>query len=177
MTGSVRDVVTSGNARLRAHRTAERSARGRHQRSRASRGARQPRHAKAPRPPRAIAFANNTVYVLGEKLYTYSPSDLSKGGEQLTSYVTDLASGVTYVDQHLRADGGCIALTGRQFSPQFLNGSSILPRRRSPPPRPDDSSPRNPARSTSSPTTRSRSGPPSRCRRSRATAQRGDLSS
>ncbi|HEX3579865.1 MAG TPA: hypothetical protein VHY33_14980 [Thermoanaerobaculia bacterium] len=78
-------------------------------------------------PPRAIAFANNTVYVLGEKLYAYSPADLSKTGEQLSSYVTDPASGVTYVDQHLRADGACIALTGRQFSPQFLNGSpSIL---------------------------------------------------
>ena len=119
-------------------------------------------------PPRAIAFANNTVYVLGEKLYAYSPTDLSKTGEQLTSYVTDPASGLTYVDQHLRADGACIALTGRQFAPQFLSGSP-----RSPRPRPDASSPRSPARSTSSPTTRSRSGRPSRCRRRRATAQRG----
>jgi hypothetical protein len=77
-------------------------------------------------PPRAIAFANNTVYVLGDKLYSYSPSDLSKTGEQLTSYATDPASGVTYVDQHLRADGACIALTGRQFSPQFLTGSPSI---------------------------------------------------
>jgi hypothetical protein len=77
-------------------------------------------------PPRAIAFANNTVYVLGEKLYAYSPTDLSKSGDQLPSYVTDPASGVTYVDQHLRADGACIALTGRQFSPQFLTGSPSI---------------------------------------------------
>jgi hypothetical protein len=77
-------------------------------------------------PPRAIAIANNTVYVLGEKLYTYSAADLSKTGEQLGSYLTDPASGVTYVDQHLRADGACIAITGRQFSPQFLGGTPSI---------------------------------------------------
>jgi hypothetical protein len=76
--------------------------------------------------PRAIAFANGTVYVLGEKLYSYSSTDLSAINAQLTSYVTDFASGVTYVDQHLRADGGCVALTGRQFSPQFLNGAPAI---------------------------------------------------
>jgi len=76
--------------------------------------------------PRAIAFANGTVYVLGEKLYSYSPADLSKSGEQLASYANDLASGVTYVDQHLRGDGSCLALTGRQFSPQFLNGAPAI---------------------------------------------------
>ncbi|HSY50344.1 MAG TPA: hypothetical protein VLC46_16145 [Thermoanaerobaculia bacterium] len=73
--------------------------------------------------PRAIAFSNGTVYVLGEKLYSYSPADLSKTGEQLASYVTDPTSGVTYVDQHLGADGACVALTGRQFSPMFLTGT------------------------------------------------------
>ncbi|MEA2325247.1 MAG: hypothetical protein QOE68_206, partial [Thermoanaerobaculia bacterium] len=77
-------------------------------------------------PPRAIAFANNSVYVLGDKLYSYSPADLSKTSDQLPSYVTDLTSGITYVDQHLRADGACIALTGRQFSPQFLTGSPSI---------------------------------------------------
>jgi len=81
---------------------------------------------EGPQPPRAIAFANNTVYVLGEKLYAYSPADLSKTGDQLASYVTDPFSGVTYVDQHLRADGTCIALTGRQFSPQFPSGSPSI---------------------------------------------------
>jgi len=125
MTGSVRDVVTNGT---RAYVLTELPNEVRvvdisdpaHPAvlvSRASEGT---------QPPRAIAFANNTVYVLGEKLYTYSPSDLAKTGEPLTSYVTDPASGVTYVDQHLRADGGCIALTGRQFSPQFLNGSPSI---------------------------------------------------
>jgi hypothetical protein len=76
--------------------------------------------------PRAIAFANGTVYVLGEKLYSYSSTDLSAINVQLTSYVTDPASGVTYIDQHLRADGNCIAITGRQFSPQFLNGTPAI---------------------------------------------------
>jgi hypothetical protein len=77
-------------------------------------------------PPRAIAFANGTVYVLGEKLYAYSAADLSKSGEQLGSYVNDATTGVTYVDQHLRADGSCIAITGRQFSPQFTTGSPTI---------------------------------------------------
>jgi hypothetical protein len=81
---------------------------------------------EGPQPPRAIAFANNTVYVLGDKLYAYSPADLSKTGEPLPSYVTDFTSGITYADQHLRTDGACVALTGRQFSPQFLSGSPSI---------------------------------------------------
>jgi len=76
--------------------------------------------------PRAIAFSSGTVYVLGEKLYSYSSTDLSTINAQLSSYVTDPASGVTYIDQHLRGDGTCIALTGRQFSPQFLNSNPAI---------------------------------------------------
>jgi len=125
MTGTVRDVVTSGT---RAYVLTELPNEVRivditdpaHPSvvvSRATEGA---------QPPRAIAFSNNTVYVLGEKLYAYSSSDLSKTGEQLGSYVTDPASGLTYVDQHLRADGTCVALTGRQFAPQFLSGSPLI---------------------------------------------------
>jgi hypothetical protein len=125
MTGSVRDLVTSGT---RAYVLTELPNEVRivdisdpaHPSvlvTRASEGA---------QAPRAIAFANGTVYVLGEKLYSYSSSDLSKSGEQLASYVTDPASGVTYIDQHLRGDAGCVAITGRQFSPQFLNGSPAI---------------------------------------------------
>jgi hypothetical protein len=125
MTGTVRDVATSGT---RAYVLTELPNEVRvvdisdpaHPSmlvSRASEGT---------QPPRAIAFGNNTVYVLGEKLYSYSPADLSKTGEQLASYVTDPTSGVTYVDQHLRTDGTCVALTGRQFSPQFLGGSPSI---------------------------------------------------
>jgi hypothetical protein len=84
------------------------------------------RASEGSQPPRAIAFANGMVYVLGEKLYAYASADLSKSGEQLPSFVTDPASGLTYVDQHLRADGGCVAITGRQFSPQFLSGAPAI---------------------------------------------------
>jgi hypothetical protein len=122
MTGSVRDIVTSGT---RAYVLTELPNEVRvvdisdaaHPSvliTRASEGAQS---------PRAIAFATGTVYVLGEKLYSYSSTDLSKSGEQLALYVTDPASGVTYIDQHLRADGSCVAITGRQFSPQFLTGT------------------------------------------------------
>jgi len=125
MTGSVRDVVTSGT---RAYVLTELPNEVRivdisdpaHPSvlvSHATEGA---------QPPRAIAFANNTVYVLGEKLYTYSATDLTKTGDQLGSYISDPASGVTYVDQHLRGDGACVAITGRQFSPQFLTGSPAI---------------------------------------------------
>jgi len=125
MTGTVRDVVTSGT---RAYVLTELPNEVRvvdisdpaHPSvlvSRASEGS---------QPPRAIAFANGTVYVLGEKLYTYAPADLSKTGEQLASYVNDSGSGLTYVDQHLRADGACVAMTGRQFSPQFLSGTPAI---------------------------------------------------
>jgi hypothetical protein len=125
MTGMVRDVVTSGT---RAYVVTELPNEVRvvdisdpaHPSVLVSRAA------EGSQPPRAIAFANNTVYVLGEKLYGYSPADLSSTGDQLPSYVTDPSSGVTYVDQHLRADGSCIALTGRQFSPRFLTGSPSI---------------------------------------------------
>jgi hypothetical protein len=125
MTGAVRDVVTNGT---RAYVLTELPNEVRvvdisdpaHPSvivSRASEGS---------QPPRAIAFANGTVYVLGEKLYGYSSTDLSSGNTQLASYTTDVTSGVTYVDQHLRADGSCIAITGRQLSPQFLSGTPAI---------------------------------------------------
>ena len=125
MTGTVRDIMTNGN---RAYVLTELPNEVRvvdisdpaHPAvliSRASEGS---------QPPRAIAFAGATVYVLGEKLYAYAAGDLSKSGEQLASYVADPASSVTYVDQHLRADGTCLAMTGRQFSPQFVSGTPAI---------------------------------------------------
>jgi hypothetical protein len=125
MTGSVRDVATGGT---RAYVLTELPNEVRvvdisdpaHPSILVSRGS------EGSQPPRAIAIANGTVYVLGEKLYSYSSTDLSKTGEQLPSYVTDPVSGVTYVDQHLGADGGCVALTGRQFSPQFVSGAPAI---------------------------------------------------
>jgi len=125
MTGAVRDVVTNGN---RAYVLTELPNEVRivdisdpaHPSvlvSRASEGTQQ---------PRAIAFANGIVYVLGQNLYTYAAADLTKANDALGAYVTDLTSGVTYVDQHIRADGSCVALTGRQFSPRFLVGSPAI---------------------------------------------------
>jgi hypothetical protein len=125
MTGSVRDLVTSGT---RAYVLTElpNEVRVVDISDPAHPSVLVTRPSEGNQAPRAIAFANGTVYVLGEKLYSYSPADLSKSGEQLASYANDLASGVTYVDQHLRGDGSCLALTGRQFSPQFLNGAPAI---------------------------------------------------
>ncbi|HEX3070902.1 MAG TPA: hypothetical protein VHX14_20190 [Thermoanaerobaculia bacterium] len=119
MTGTVRDVVTSGN---RAYVLTELPNEVRvvdisdpaHPVvlvSHATEGA---------QPPSSITFANGTVYVLGAKLYTYSASDLSKTGEQLSPAVFDPAT------QKIRADGACIAYTGRDFSPQFLGGAPVV---------------------------------------------------
>lgn len=82
------------------------------------------RAAEGTRPAVAIAYANGTIYVLGDKLYAYAESDLSKTGEQFAAYVADPANPVTYVDQHVRVDGNCAATTGRTFSPQLFNVAS-----------------------------------------------------
>ncbi|MEA2237443.1 MAG: hypothetical protein QOC81_2167 [Thermoanaerobaculia bacterium] len=119
MTGTVRDVVTNGN---RAYVLTELPNEVRvvdvtdpaHPAvlfSHATEGA---------QPPSSIAFANGTVYVLGEKLYTYAAGDLSKTGEQLASAVFDPAT------QRIRAEGACVAYTGRDFSPKFLAGTPVV---------------------------------------------------
>jgi hypothetical protein len=119
MTGSVRDIVTNGN---RAYVLTELPNEVRvvditdpaHPAvlfSHATEGAQS---------PSSIAFANGTVYVLGEKLYTYAASDLSKTGEQLASAVFDPAA------QRIRAEGACVAYTGRDFSPKFLSGAPVV---------------------------------------------------
>ncbi|MEA2162669.1 MAG: hypothetical protein QOK37_796 [Thermoanaerobaculia bacterium] len=119
MTGSVRDVVTNGN---RAYVLTELpyevrvvdisdSAHPIVLFSRASEGS---------QPPSSIVFANGTVYVIGEKIYTYAAGDLSKTGEQLTSATFDPAT------QRIRAEGACVAYTGRGFSPLFLSGTPVV---------------------------------------------------
>src|SRR5205823_10496902 len=77
------------------------------------------RASEGTRLPVSIAFGNGIVYVLGEKLYQYD-ENLNKLGELLGAYVDDAALGVTYADQRVRVDGGCLALTGRQFSPRLF---------------------------------------------------------
>ena len=74
--------------------------------------------------PVSIAAAGGTVYVIGDRLYAYAEKDLAKGLEQLVTYPNDSSTGVTYIDQHLRIDGGCATLTGRGFSPQLFTVGS-----------------------------------------------------
>jgi hypothetical protein len=119
MTGTVRDIATSGN---RAYVLTELPNEVR------VADITDPAHpiilvshaTEGAQPPSSITFANGTVYVLGTKLYTYSASDLSTTGEQLSSAVFDPAT------QKIRADGACIAYTGRDFSPQFLGGAPVV---------------------------------------------------
>jgi hypothetical protein len=63
--------------------------------------------------PVSIAAAGGTLYVLGEKLYAYDGATLSKSGEQLPSYVNVPGAPVTFVDQRVRAAGGCGLVSGR----------------------------------------------------------------
>jgi hypothetical protein len=119
MTGTVRDVVTNGN---RAYVLTELPNEVRVV------DITDPAHpvvlfghaTEGAQPPSSITFANGSVYVLGEKLYSYASSDLSKIGEQLASTVFDPAT------QKIRADGACIAYTGRDFSPQFRGGAPVV---------------------------------------------------
>lgn len=119
MTGAVRDVVVSGT---RAYVLTELPdeirvldvsdpAHPRQLTARTSEGTRL---------PMSIGYANGIVYVLGDKLYEYD-DNLAKLGEPLGSYVDDPSIGVTYADQRVRIDGGCLAVSGRQFSPQLFS--------------------------------------------------------
>ena len=79
------------------------------------------------RPPVSIAYAAGVISVLGEKLYRYD-ENLAKIAEPLGAYVDDASIGVSYADQRVRIDGGCVAVTGRQFSPQlFTSNFTSLP--------------------------------------------------
>jgi len=62
--------------------------------------------------PVSIAAANGAVYVLGEKLYAYNGA-LTKTGEQFPSYTSTPGAPVTFVDQRVRAAGGCAIVSGR----------------------------------------------------------------
>ena len=118
MTGAVRDVVVSG---ARAYVLTELPDEIRildvtdpaHPRQIAA------RVSEGTRLPVSIAFGNGVVYVVGEKLYQYD-ENLNKLGESLGAYVDDATLGVTYADQRVRVDGGCLVMTGRQFSPQLF---------------------------------------------------------
>jgi hypothetical protein len=74
------------------------------------------------RTPVSIAASDN-VYVDGDKLYVYS-QNLAKTGEQYDSYQADLTNTLQYTDQRVRADGGCVLVSARTFSPQFTSGAT-----------------------------------------------------
>ena len=78
--------------------------------------------AEGSKTPVSIAVTDN-VYVGGEKLYVYTPG-LTKLGEQYDSYQPDLVNGLQYNDQRVRADGGCVIVSARTFTPQFTSGAA-----------------------------------------------------
>jgi hypothetical protein len=69
--------------------------------------------------PRSIAYANGTLYVLGNTLATYSETNLTRGADLLGPYASD--GSVTFVDQHIRINGVCAIVTGRSFAPQLYS--------------------------------------------------------
>ena len=66
----------------------------------------------------SIAYANGTLYVLGNTLTTYTEAGLTKGADLLGAYSSD--GSVTFADQHVRIDGNCAIVTGRTFAPQLF---------------------------------------------------------
>jgi hypothetical protein len=81
--------------------------------------------AEGTKTPVSIAVSGANVYVDGEKLYVYD-TFLTKLGEQFDSYQADLTNTLQYTDQRVRADGGCVLVSARTFSPQFTAGTQSL---------------------------------------------------
>lgn len=80
--------------------------------------------APAPQSAIAIAYANGTVYVLGDKLTAYAESTLTLTAEILGSYVPDPTGTIIPTDQKLRIDGTCAVVVGRAFAPQIYTITS-----------------------------------------------------
>jgi hypothetical protein len=68
--------------------------------------------------PASIAYANGTLYVLGNTLAAYTEAGLSKVADVLGAYSSE--GTVTFADQHVRIDGNCAIVTGRSFAPQLF---------------------------------------------------------
>jgi hypothetical protein len=81
------------------------------------------RAAEGSKTPASIAFSNGTVYVLGEKLYSYAPQSLANVGTQFDSFAA-VTGGNVYADQRVRIDGNCAAITARSFAPQLYTTSA-----------------------------------------------------
>jgi hypothetical protein len=84
------------------------------------------RAAEGSQSPVSIAASNGIGYVLGEKLYSYDAA-LNKIGEQLASYVNVPGAPVTFVDQRIRAAGGCGIVSGRVADATLYATSSWTP--------------------------------------------------
>ena len=80
--------------------------------------------AAAPQSAISIAYANGTVYVLGDKLTSWAESTLTPIAEILGSYVPDPTGVVTSADQRVRIDGNCAVVVGRAFAPQLFTINS-----------------------------------------------------
>lgn len=80
--------------------------------------------AAAPQSAVSIAYANGTVYALGDKLTAYSESTLTSLGDILGSFVADPTGVYTAADQRVRIDGNCAVVVGRSFSPQLFTIAS-----------------------------------------------------
>jgi hypothetical protein len=71
------------------------------------------------RTPASIAFANNTVYVAGDKLYAYDPL-LAQRTDNLDAFQTDPTGATTFNDQRIRTETTC-AFFSRGLQPQWLS--------------------------------------------------------
>ena len=72
--------------------------------------------------PVSIAFASNTIFVLGEKLYAYSDATLQRIAQQ--DIEPDAA---TYADQRIVISGSCAVVTGRAATPALYSVPSLAP--------------------------------------------------
>lgn len=76
--------------------------------------------------PVAIAHdaARGAVYVLGQRLYVYTDTQLADAGTLLDAYTSDPSGRVGYVDQQIHVTGNCALITGRAFSPLLFRINS-----------------------------------------------------
>ena len=65
----------------------------------------------------SVAASNGTVYTLGDKLYSYSETSLTKSSEAALAGSADAA-------QRIRIDGTCAVISGRTLNPQFYTAGA-----------------------------------------------------
>ena len=67
----------------------------------------------------SIAYSNGTIYVLGDGLASYSEGSLTK--------TPDLLTATSNPDEHIRIDGNCAIITGRDSTPQLFTLPQFAP--------------------------------------------------